>query len=69
MPKIYRIIKQMEPFGSGNSKPVFLFKDLKNAIKPRVVGEKHIKFCFGDNTEKIKMDGIWLIVLIIFIKS
>jgi len=58
-PKIYRIIKQMEPFGPGNSKPVFLFKGIKNAIKPRIVGEKHIKFCFSDSNNSFQIDGIW----------
>ena len=58
-PKIYRIIKQMEPFGPGNSKPVFIFKGIKNAIKPRIVGEKHIKFRFADNNNSFQIDGIW----------
>jgi single-stranded-DNA-specific exonuclease len=58
-PKIYRILKQMEPFGIGNPKPVFLFKDLHFINTPRVVGEKHLKFNFCDSKKQNKIDGIW----------
>ena len=37
-PKIYRILKQMEPFGIGNPKPVFLFKGLNLESPVRIVG-------------------------------
>ena len=58
-PKIYRIIKQMEPFGIGNPKPVFLFKKLLILSPVKVVGEKHLKFVFFDYSENKSIDGIW----------
>jgi single-stranded-DNA-specific exonuclease len=42
-PKFYRIIKEMEPFGPGNMRPVFLSHDLKHRFPPRVVGSNHLK--------------------------
>ena len=58
-PKVYRILKQMEPFGVGNPKPVFLFKNLHVLNNPKVVGEKHLKFIFCDSQKLNKIDGIW----------
>ena len=58
-PKIYRILKQMEPFGIGNPKPVFLFKGLHLERPARIVGEKHLKFIFSDSLKENKIDGIW----------
>ena len=59
IPKIYRILKQMEPFGIGNPKPVFLFKGLRLESPARIVGEKHLKFIFLDSSKENKIDGIW----------
>ena len=59
IPKVYRILKQMEPFGVGNPKPVFLFKGLHLESPARIVGEKHIKFIFSDSSKENKIDGIW----------
>jgi single-stranded-DNA-specific exonuclease len=59
IPKIYRILKQMEPFGIGNPKPVFLFKGLRLESPARIVGEKHLKFSFSDSSKENKIDGIW----------
>ena len=58
-PKIYRIIKQMEPFGIGNPKPIFIFKKLINNIPPKIVGENHIKFQFTDYLTNHLTDAIW----------
>ncbi|MBD01149.1 MAG: single-stranded-DNA-specific exonuclease RecJ [Crocinitomicaceae bacterium] len=58
-PKFYRILKQMEPFGIGNPKPVFLFKGLNLESPARIVGEKHLKFIFSDYSKENKIDGIW----------
>jgi single-stranded-DNA-specific exonuclease len=40
----YNIISQMEPFGPGNMRPVFLTKNVVNTGYSRIVKEKHIKF-------------------------
>jgi single-stranded-DNA-specific exonuclease len=37
----YSNIKKLEPFGTGNSNPIFLFKDLK-VIKSSILQNKHI---------------------------
>ena len=42
-PKLLRIIKQMEPFGPGNMRPVLLCRGLKHRYPPKVVGQKHLK--------------------------
>lgn len=44
-PKFYRILKQFAPFGPGNSAPVFLTRNLKDAGFGKCVGEEdlHLK--------------------------
>ena len=59
IPKMMRIIKQMEPFGPSNSRPVFCFKGLLLSCKPKIVGQKHIKFHFTDEENSIITEGIW----------
>ena len=59
IPKIFRIIQQMEPFGVGNPKPIFIFKNLINYSKPRIVGGNHIKFQFSDIQKENTINGIW----------
>ena len=58
-PKFFRIVQQMEPFGVGNSKPIFIFKNLINYSKPRIVGKNHIKFQFSDTLKENTINGIW----------
>ena len=58
-PKTYRIIKQMEPFGPLNPRPIFLFRNLIFANKPKIVGENHIKFNFTDKNISTTIEGIW----------
>lgn len=66
-PKFCRIIKEMEPFGPGNMRPVFISRDLQNRYPPRIVGSNHLKlsvteggvvmdaigFNFGDRMKEI----------------
>ena len=55
-PKFYRIIKQMEPFGPGNMRPVFLSCNVRHQSQPRLVGKEHVKMSlYGDG---IVMDAI-----------
>ena len=59
VPKLMRIIKQMEPFGPSNPRPVFCFKKLHFKTSPRIVGQKHIKFLFTDIQREKDIGGIW----------
>ena len=59
VPKLMRIIKQMEPFGPSNPRPVFCFKKLYFKAPPRIVGQKHIKFLFTDFQQAEHIEGIW----------
>ncbi|MEC7945494.1 MAG: DHHA1 domain-containing protein, partial [Bacteroidota bacterium] len=59
VPKLMRIIKQMEPFGPSNPRPVFCFKKLYFKTPPRIVGRKHIKFLFTDFQQAKHIGGIW----------
>jgi len=59
MPKLMRIIKQMEPFGPSNPRPVFCFKKLHFKAPPRIVGQKHIKFLLTDFLQENDIGGIW----------
>ena len=49
----------MEPFGIGNPKPIFKFRNMLNFCKPKIVGDKHIKFIFIDNLSKKRIEAIW----------
>ena len=40
----FNIIRQMEPYGPGNLRPLFLTKNVKNANWSKVVKEQHIRF-------------------------
>ena len=42
-PKFYRIIKQMEPFGPGNMRPVFLSRNVRLRTSPRLLKNAHLK--------------------------
>jgi single-stranded-DNA-specific exonuclease len=54
--KFYDIIKQMEPFGPDNMRPIFIAKKVYETGKSRVVKETHIKFELMQ--DGITMDGI-----------
>lgn len=43
-PAFFNIIKQMEPFGPENSKPVWLSRSVRNNGWSKIVKEQHIKF-------------------------
>ena len=42
-------IKKLEPFGTGNPLPMFIFKDLK-VIKKKILNNKHISLLFKSKT-------------------
>ncbi|MDR2578416.1 MAG: single-stranded-DNA-specific exonuclease RecJ [Chitinispirillales bacterium] len=57
-PKLLRIIKQMEPFGPGNMRPVLLCRNLRHRYPPRVVGQKHLKMSLTPQSQGVVIDAI-----------
>lgn len=52
----YNIIRQMEPFGPGNMRPVFVAKNLLDSGYSKIVKEEHIRFSLKQ--ENIILTGI-----------
>lgn len=51
-------LKALEPFGAGNTRPVFLTKNLHLAFEPRVIKERHLKLSVSGADGK-RHDAIW----------
>jgi single-stranded-DNA-specific exonuclease len=51
-------LKQLEPFGAGNPKPVFATKDLVLSGEPLVMKEKHLKLKLRDAKGKV-FEAVW----------
>lgn len=43
-PSFYNIIRQMEPFGPSNAKPLFIIRNVRDTGHSKIVKENHIKF-------------------------
>ena len=41
--KFFSVLNQMEPFGPGNMRPVFLSKKVKSVFSPRILKDLHLK--------------------------
>ncbi len=48
-PGFYKILKQMEPFGPENMRPVFIAKNVYDTGFSKIVKEQHIKFVVKQN--------------------
>jgi single-stranded-DNA-specific exonuclease len=46
---LFNALKQLEPFGPGNARPLFLCRELRNKFEPRIVGENHLKMMVAGN--------------------
>lgn len=55
-PSFYNIIRQMEPFGPDNTKPLWLAKNVRNNGWSKVVKDQHIKFSVSQGN--IMFNGI-----------
>lgn len=51
-------LKQLEPFGAGNPKPIFVTKDLVLSDEPYVMKEKHLKLKLRDAKGK-QFEAVW----------
>jgi len=46
----FNIINQMEPFGPGNLRPVFIAKNVFDTGFSKIVKEKHVRFVLKQNS-------------------
>ncbi|MEZ5346069.1 MAG: single-stranded-DNA-specific exonuclease RecJ [Pyrinomonadaceae bacterium] len=51
-------LNQMEPFGQGNPKPVFVTRELKLIEEPWIMKEKHLKLRL-EGTKGEKFEAVW----------
>lgn len=51
-------IKQLEPFGAGNPKPIFVTRDLYLRNEPYVMKDKHLKLHLSDKAGK-RFEAVW----------
>ncbi|MFN9855304.1 MAG: single-stranded-DNA-specific exonuclease RecJ [Bacteroidota bacterium] len=56
-PALYRILKQMEPFGPENMRPVFIAKKVKNTGYSKLVKDQHIRFALRQHNTTLNGIG------------
>lgn len=57
LPRIYRMLERMEPFGPDNSKPVFMISSVY-ATEFRILKEKHLKLSVFDPESAVTLPAI-----------
>lgn len=48
-PRFWKLLKQFEPFGPNNLKPVFVSRNVKISGRPTIVGQGHLKMRISQN--------------------
>lgn len=56
-PALYRILKQMEPFGPENMRPVFIATKVKNTGYSKLVKDQHIRFALRQHNTTLNGIG------------
>ncbi|MCL2689881.1 MAG: single-stranded-DNA-specific exonuclease RecJ [Chitinispirillia bacterium] len=56
--KLLRIIKQMEPFGPGNMRPILLCRDFKHKYAPKTVGQNQSHLKLSLTSQGVTLDAI-----------
>jgi single-stranded-DNA-specific exonuclease len=58
--KTYRIINQMEPFGPGNSRPIFMTKNILDTGYAKLIGkdQTHLKLSITNSDRRSNIDAI-----------
>jgi len=55
---LVRELSILEPFGAGNSKPIFVTNGLYVRDEPKVMKEKHLKFWLDDRAGQ-RFEAVW----------
>lgn len=59
LPKFYRVLKQMAPFGPGNLNPVFIAKNVMDAGYAKILTESHLKcWIYQAKNPQLRIDAI-----------
>lgn len=55
-PRFWAVLKQFEPFGPGNSRPIYLGTNLKVVGRPKTIGKSntHLKFSVRDQLDQAR---------------
>ncbi|MCB9225381.1 MAG: single-stranded-DNA-specific exonuclease RecJ [Crocinitomicaceae bacterium] len=59
IPRFYRVMKQLAPFGPGNMRPVFVSRNVKDTGSSRILKDEHLKLSImQEDYPDIVMNGI-----------
>ena len=56
--KLTEELSQLEPFGAGNRRPLFMTRDLQLVSEPRVMKERHLKL-FLAGADNRRLEAVW----------